>query len=58
MRRGVAEAERFRGVRGRRAPHNPEGERVRLLAGGEAPRVVQRDQMRRYSPFSPPTRVA
>jgi len=35
------------------APHNPEGKRARRLAGGEAPRVGQRDQMSLCSPLSP-----
>ncbi len=58
MRSGLGEAELFRGVAGRSAPHNPEGEGVRRLARGEAPRVGQRDQMSLCSPFSPETRVA
>ena len=58
MRSGVGEAEHFRGVRGLCTPHNPKGEKGRRLAGGEAPRVGQRDQMRRCSPLSPWTRVA
>ncbi len=36
MRSGLGEAELFRGVAGRSAPHNPEGEGVRRLARGEA----------------------
>ena len=58
MRSDGAGAERFRGFRRGRAPHNPEGERARRLARGEAPRVGQRDQMSLCSPFSPWTRVA
>jgi hypothetical protein len=37
MRSGAVEAERFRAVGGRRAPHNPRGEKVRRLAVREAP---------------------
>ena len=58
MRSGRAGAERFRGIRSGRDPHNPEGERARRLSWGEAPRVGQRDQMSLCSPFSPWTRVA
>ena len=58
MRSDGAGAERFRGLWRARAPHNPEGERARRLARGEAPRVGQRDQMSLCSPLSPWTRVA
>jgi hypothetical protein len=58
MRSGEAGAERFRGIRNGRAPHNRGGEKARRLAWGEAPRVGQRDQMSLCSPFSPWTRVA
>ena len=58
MRSGGAEADRLLGIRSDCAPHNREGERARRLAWGEAPRVVQRDQMSLCSLFSPWTRVA
>jgi hypothetical protein len=58
MRSDGAGAERFRGFRRGRAPHNPErGERAAPRVG-EAPQVGQRDQMSLCSPFSPWTRVA
>ena len=58
MRSGGLEAEPLQGVRGGGASHNREGKRVRRLAGGETPRVGQRDQMSLCSPPSPWTRVA
>jgi len=58
MRSSLDEAERFRGVAGRSALHNPEGEGCGASLGSEAPRVGQRDQMSLCSPFSPATRVA
>ena len=58
MRSGVTEAERFRVVRCDRAPHNRGGKKGAAPRGVRGAAVGQRDQMRRCSPFSPPTRVA